>query len=599
MFSCPEFPWQLYIGRDFPVTASLKVDLESSFSKSFDFVRVPLVHPRFSKHPSIFRSQPMTRSDSCLSSQQWNNCVQGKCSAGLAPDHFDPEVQQKWARVMESELRWGVHLGVNSIVLHSPGPNCSNFARILNQFLEKGLYYQKVMIQVAVENWADWNVLRLKCGPSTALFVSLVVDTEVSQGTMDRWLGEPVHSIYLPRSVFLTSKEGVPVLSKPLQGFIQRLFKLKPNVVIGPCKDAEQLRGYVCYLFKNQPAVFPSQLTALQNFSYEFWDVSQAPLQPLMHNLESATYEIFEKDPVKYEMYEQAIFYTLVQNQGFEVIMVVGAGRGPIVKAALRASKRADRATRVYALDKNPNAIVTLYNLMSNLETGTEWAKENVRVIENDMRYWEPEEKADILVSELLGSFGDNELEPECLECAKRLLKPKGVSIPNRSINYVAPISTQKNWTNAVTNQNSAETPYVCMPNNAYIPAKSVKCFEFSYPSLNSDYSRYFKHRFQITEDCTIHGFIGYFESVLHESVLMSIKPESYSQNLVSWFPIYFPIKNPMFCENGEIELNIWRCCSNEKVWYEWEVCLVKMGKVVVNSGIHNPNGKVYWIGKA
>jgi len=39
------------------------------------------------------------------------------------------------------------------------------------------------------------------------------------------------------------------------------------------------------------------------------------------------------------------------------------------------------------------------------------------------MRIIEVPEKADILVSELLGSFGDNELSPECLDGAMRFLK--------------------------------------------------------------------------------------------------------------------------------------------------------------------------------
>lgn len=39
-----------------------------------------------------------------------------------------------------------------------------------------------------------------------------------------------------------------------------------------------------------------------------------------------------------------------------------------------------------------------------------------------DMRSIELPEKVDILVSELLGSFGDNELSPECLDGAERLL---------------------------------------------------------------------------------------------------------------------------------------------------------------------------------
>lgn len=39
--------------------------------------------------------------------------------------------------------------------------------------------------------------------------------------------------------------------------------------------------------------------------------------------------------------------------------MVLGAGRGPLVNASLRAAKQADRKLRVYAVEKNPNAVVT------------------------------------------------------------------------------------------------------------------------------------------------------------------------------------------------------------------------------------------------
>lgn len=47
---------------------------------------------------------------------------------------------------------------------------------------------------------------------------------------------------------------------------------------------------------------------------------------------------------------------------------------------------------------------------------------EQVEVVSCDMREWKAPEKADILVSELLGSFGDNELSPECLDGAQRFL---------------------------------------------------------------------------------------------------------------------------------------------------------------------------------
>jgi hypothetical protein len=48
--------------------------------------------------------------------------------------------------------------------------------------------------------------------------------------------------------------------------------------------------------------------------------------------------------------------------------------------------------------------------------------------------------------SELLGSFGDNELSPECLDGAQRFLKPDGVSIPQAYTSYLQPITSHKLW---------------------------------------------------------------------------------------------------------------------------------------------------------
>lgn len=54
--------------------------------------------------------------------------------------------------------------------------------------------------------------------------------------------------------------------------------------------------------------------------------------------------------------------------------------------------------------------------------------------------------QADILVSELLGSFGDNELSPECLDGAQSFLKDDGISIPYEYTSYLAPITTSRLW---------------------------------------------------------------------------------------------------------------------------------------------------------
>lgn len=52
-----------------------------------------------------------------------------------------------------------------------------------------------------------------------------------------------------------------------------------------------------------------------------------------------------------------------------------------------------------------------------------DWGSDRVKVVSQDMRTWDAPEMADLIVSELLGSFGDNELSPECLDGVQRFLK--------------------------------------------------------------------------------------------------------------------------------------------------------------------------------
>ena len=97
------------------------------------------------------------------------------------------------------------------------------------------------------------------------------------------------------------------------------------------------------------------------------------------------------------------------------------------------------------------------------------------------MRKVQVPELADILVSELLGSFGDNEASPECLDGAMRFLKRKhrntvvlrifypmladGISIPSSYTSYLAPLSSPKLHNELLQSANrvNPETPYVVM----------------------------------------------------------------------------------------------------------------------------------------
>lgn len=124
------------------------------------------------------------------------------------------------------------------------------------------------------------------------------------------------------------------------------------------------------------------------------------------------------------------------------VVLYFGAGRGPLIRKALSAAKRSGAKIKVIALDKNPNAIVTLRNMIVN-----ENLQDNVALISGDMRHVSIEQmQGDILMSELLGSFGDNELSPECLNPTQKFLKAGGIYLPWAYTNHVVPLSSQILW---------------------------------------------------------------------------------------------------------------------------------------------------------
>jgi protein arginine N-methyltransferase 5 len=389
------------------------------------------------------------------------------------------------------------------------------------------------------------------------------------------------------------NKKGYPTLGKAHQNILIAFFRFKVQYIFQGTPTHKEgtlpYLQYVQFLYSKYPP-FSGDI----QFELPYLDYLQAPLQPLMDNLESQTYETFEKDRTKYFQYEQAVYKALLlkPENSTTVLMVVGAGRGPLVRASLAASEQAKRTIRVYAVEKNPNALITLRNMHVDLQWG-----EKVTIVDSDMRVWDAPEKADILVSELLGSFGDNELSPECLDGAQRFLKDDGISIPGNYISYIAPISSSKLWNEVKTwkDLKHFETAYVVKLHNINQLAEAQECFTFVHPNRDKiiDNTRYKKFQFQIQESATMHGFAGYFDSLLFDDVHISINPKTFTTGMFSWFPLYFPLREPMYVPKGSIvECHFWRNATRTKVWYEWAVTSPD------NSPIHNVGGRSYWLEK-
>lgn len=618
-------------GRDFHCVPDITTALDTACKAGFDFVCLPIVNPRYKREiiqgPAKGRPGALTRSDLCLTSGDWGNLIVGKTSPWLQLDSEVEHIRKNSEQAFREELHYATHLGLPAVLLQMKHGKNMNLARNLNEHLLSGYFQQHFWVQVPLrapgdclddifegeeknedteeeDTWEWWNMFRTMCDTNKRINVALELTEDLpSEKILQRWLAEPIKVVVLSTKLFLTNKKGYPVLSKTHQGFLRSLFKLDVQLLLtGANRHADKgihsYQQYLDHLWQTLPA--PDTVT---QFSKGYEDYLQCPLQPLMDNLESQTYEIFEKDPIKYSQYQKAVYHALLDKIKEEdkdtesvVLMVVGAGRGPLVRASLAAAKQADRNIRkVYAVEKNPNAVVTLENLRDEM-----WGNK-VEVVSCDMRQWNAPEKADILVSELLGSFGDNELSPECLDGAQRFLKDDGISIPCEYTSYLAPLQSSKLYNEVrasrdkdKSSETNFETPYVVRLHNCQILANPKPVFHFFHPNRDEiiDNTRYKTIEFDVDSTAVLHGFAGYFDTRLYADVYLSIVPETHSPGMFSWFPILFPIKTPLYVKkNSRVVVDFWRRVSTKNVWYEW---CVREPHVLP---IHNPKGRSYTIG--
>ena len=193
-------------------------------------------------------------------------------------------------------------------------------------------------------------------------------------------------------------------------------------------------------------------------------------------------------------------------------------------------------------------------------------------------------------------------MSPECLDGAQRFLKADSISIPCSYTSYLAPLQSSKLWNEARLCRDQGkpvdaqfETPYVVRLHNSKLLDEPKPLFTFQHPNNTDvipDNSRYGSLEFDIALDTILHGFGGYFYCILYGNVTLSIVPDTHTPGMFSWFPIYFPIKEPLHLHQGDkVTAHFWRLTNQKNVWYEW--CTTSP----VARPIHNPKGRSYTIG--
>ena len=81
----------------------------------------------------------------------------------------------------------------------------------------------------------------------------------------------------------------------------------------------------------------------------------------------------------------------------------------------------------------------------------------------------------------------------------------------------------------------------------------------------------------------------------------ISTTPHNFSTGMFSWFPLYFPLQQPVPVPAGAaVQAQIWRKTDHKKVWYEWSIQVTRSNPTAAAGGtellyaspLHNPGGR-------
>lgn len=299
----------LYVGRDFPFVNDIKKALASAIETRFDFIVIPLVHPRFRRDTrgvSDSRQFAFTRSDRLLSSSQWSTFVVGKLSPWFNFESDNATLRHDAEAALSQEIMWATHLSVPAVIAPAPRYNCFNYARALNTCIYKSpnmqIWVEVPLVGVDAEHsgndaddtdaafsesdlvasdvkqgdsWEAWNNLRVLCGHNPMLSVALVITEDVcSDLDLERWIGEPLRAVILPTSLFVPNRAGFPALRRTHQKVVLSLMNTSAQFIVRgkPRHEKGMLPywQYIQHLGTRRPP-----LTDQEDFEAPFFDVLQ------------------------------------------------------------------------------------------------------------------------------------------------------------------------------------------------------------------------------------------------------------------------------------------------------------------------------------
>uniref|UniRef100_A0A183BW51 Protein arginine N-methyltransferase n=1 Tax=Globodera pallida TaxID=36090 RepID=A0A183BW51_GLOPA len=585
---------------------------------------------------------PIHLPDQQMSTELWTKYIACSLSDWIDPDSPEPWLAQLSNDHFCQEVEYARYLGVQKMLIGLKHFSSRRLAELIKQHLHFLVLLPTKASDlgtVEMDVWTIWRDFRTLCGNSARLSVGLSLTADLDSEfdlhndlALRRWYAEPLSSISLDYSLFICGTDNpLPTLPKAHRELINYLMvNRRQNIVLS--SSTVQFDD----ISRLEQAVHSAKQLILSNGNIckndgpmaGFFDL----LQPLSDNLDSTVYQTFEQDVTKYVHYQRAIKAALrdLTQQAHEdtelVVFVLGAGRGPLVQAAINARQELESEKKhneqsfltwkmkLVAVEKNRNAILSLK--YCNEER---WSN-SVQIVQSDMRSLsslvdsDVLNRPDLIISELLGSFGDNELSPECLDGVSPILKPSTICIPQSYTNFITPIqSLHLHQSIATLNRSKGDEQcismgrsknalchasdccyVVCMEQFCFLVDTVEPCFSFYHPNKEGNSNaRHARVRFTLPPNCELMGFSGNFEVCLYKDINLSTHPMRYTKNMHSWFPALFPLRQLYYFPDAVTVLfDIQRKIDADGCWYEWNIEYEGSDGQLFRSEVQNADGE-------
>ena len=205
----------------------------------------------------------------------------------------------------------------------------------------------------------------------------------------------------------------------------------------------------------------------------------------------------------------------------------------------------------------------------------------------------------DIIVSELLGSFADNELAPECLAATVKMARPSCVYIPQSHTSFLYPVAApilrrllQDEGTPTQTHcpwvLSARAVPIADQGLSKHVVYKLLSSsvgapvFSFSYAPTGITASPATEATATVEFDPSnnaVDGFCGMFQAVLIDDICLSTLPGHVTPGLNEWNPMFFPVgasevssENPIRAQMRRVTLPAAAANQTTTVHYEWRL---------------------------